>query len=668
MKKKLHNWGIYPENFTEFIEFSEYEDICAFISNNKNLIARGNGRCYGDASHAKYTISTLKLNNILEFNPDDGVINCQSGVLLDDLLLKVLPHGYFLPVTPGTKYITIGGALSSDIHGKNHHIDGVFSDHVISFKLANICGEIITVFPNSELFNQTAGGMGITGIILEIKFKLLKIETSYIKQNSFRAANLTEIFNLFEEHKNAPYSVAWIDCLAKGKNIGKSVLMVGDHLSSSELKIENKLIPHKKPFLNIPFNFPNWILNPVSVKLFNLLFYYKPSSVGSSLVHYDQFFYPLDKINNWNRIYGKDGFVQYQFVLPKSNSYQGILDILTIISKNNLGSFLAVLKLFGKSHENRYLHFPIEGYTLALDIKVSPKLWNILDQLDEIVNKYQGKIYLTKDARMSKRIFESLYPQRNLDNFKFISNQMLRLKSSKSHVFLILGANSDIAKVTALSYLAKFPNGYLILASRNVSDLKNFVELNKIEDKSEIMYFDACSKDQNGEFVSRLTEKPNWIMYSAGKLIDNEDGITSKIEWEDNVQVNFTGAVSILNELIDDNNPFLSRIIGLSSIAGLRGRNSNFIYGSTKAGFHQYLFGLRQRLKSRKILVQAITPGFVKTKMTANLSLNKLANTPDDIARSILKESRSFEVYPNLFWKLLSIVLKNAPEFIIKRL
>jgi NADP-dependent 3-hydroxy acid dehydrogenase YdfG len=245
---------------------------------------------------------------------------------------------------------------------------------------------------------------------------------------------------------------------------------------------------------------------------------------------------------------------------------------------------------------------------------------------------------------------------------------MTRLSNTNNHSFLIIGANSDIAKATALKYLVKYPNGHLLLASRNINELNEFVQLNNIENHSTVIFYDITPTTNNKQFVNSLPYKPSWIMYAAGVLIENEAAIQNQPIWENTAYVNFTGAVAILNELIIDNNPSLNRIIGISSIAGLRGRKSNYIYGSAKSGFHQYLSGLRQSLKSSNILVQAITPGFVKTKMTKNIPLNKLANSADQVAEAIISNSKSFEVYPNTFWWCISRIIKYSPNFILKHI
>ena len=354
----------------------------------------------------------FNINKIIAFNEQEGLLHCQSGVLLSEILLLVVPKGFFLPVTPGTKYITVGGAFASDIHGKNHHVDGVFSDHVSFIKLINAAGEIVTVKPEDELFQQTAGGMGQTGLIVEVAIRLRSIETSYINLTSIRAKNLSEIFTLFESYKEATYSVAWIDCLAKGEHLGRSVLLIGEHARKAEVMEKDYLRLHKPKTINVPFYAPSWLLNSFVVKLFNWLYYWKPgSAMQHKIVHYDPYFYPLDAVGNWNRIYGKKGFIQYQFVVPKTTSYKTVEKVLSVLANNKMGSFLAVLKLFGTSHEHRYLHFPMHGYTLALDIPVSEKIWKVLDDLDEIVTEAGGKIYLTKDARMKKRQYEKQYPQ-----------------------------------------------------------------------------------------------------------------------------------------------------------------------------------------------------------------------------------------------------------------
>ena len=413
MKKKIANWGNYPVVETEERTFSFAEQLTQTLSAGEGFIARGNGRCYGDASLGKNTISTLKYDKILSFDTINGIFECQSGLTLDKILEVIVPKGWFLPVTPGTKFITVGGAVGSDVHGKNHHVDGSFSAHVIEMDVVLTNGETVTCSPdfNSDLFWATCGGMGLTGIVTRVKFDLKKIETSYIKQKQVKARNLEEVIRLFEEYKDYTYSVAWIDCLKKGDSFGRSILILGEHAKLEDLDEKRKTDPLKLPTkrqIVFPFTLPSWVLNQFTVKAFNFLYYGKNFKRQiDNVVSYEPFFYPLDAILHWNRGYGKKGFVQYQFVLPLQ-SKQGLIEILKRISDEGLGSFLAVLKVFGQ--QNDLISFPTEGYTLALDFPVRKGLFPFLDELDEIVLKYGGRIYLSKDARMKPEIFWRSYP------------------------------------------------------------------------------------------------------------------------------------------------------------------------------------------------------------------------------------------------------------------
>lgn len=412
MKKIIANWGNYPQIETDEKSFSFAEQLTGTLLQSNGLIARGNGRCYGDASLEKNTISTLKYDKILSFDTEKGVFECQSGITLDKVLEVIVPKGWFLPVTPGTKFITVGGAVASDVHGKNHHVDGSFSAHVLEMDVVLGNGETVTSSPvvESELFWATCGGMGLTGIITRVKFDLKKIETAYIKQKQIKARNLEEVLALFETYKQYTYSVAWIDCLKKGAGFGRSILILGEHAKVEDLDGEKRKHPlqlPKKRQITFPFNLPSFVLNQYSVKAFNFLYYGKNTKQEiNNVVSYEPFFYPLDAILHWNRGYGKKGFVQYQFVVPLENK-QGLIDILKRISDEGLGSFLAVLKVFGQQDD--LISFPKEGYTLALDFPVRKGLFQFLDELDEIVLRHNGRIYLSKDARMKPEIFWRSY-------------------------------------------------------------------------------------------------------------------------------------------------------------------------------------------------------------------------------------------------------------------
>jgi decaprenylphospho-beta-D-ribofuranose 2-oxidase len=412
MKKEIANWGNYPVIESDERKFSFTEEIQKYVKQTTGFIPRGNGRCYGDASLAKNTISLLNYDKIISFDTENGILECQSGLTLDKILEVIVPKGWFLPVTPGTKFITVGGAVASDVHGKNHHVDGCFSKHILEMDVVVSNGEIITCSQekNSDLFWATCGGMGLTGVITRAKFDLKKIETSYIKQKQVKAENLEEVIRLFDEYKHYTYSVAWIDCLKKGKHFGRSILILGEHAKVNDLP-ENKMkeplkLPAKKQ-ITFPFTLPSFVLNQFTVKAFNFLYYGKNMKKEiNNVVSYEPFFYPLDAILHWNRGYGKKGFVQYQFVLPLE-SKQGLIKILHKISDKGLGSFLAVLKVFGKQDD--LISFPMEGYTLALDFPVRNGLFEFLDELDKVVLQYGGRLYMSKDARMKPVILQSGY-------------------------------------------------------------------------------------------------------------------------------------------------------------------------------------------------------------------------------------------------------------------
>lgn len=404
---KIESWGRYPEVFGRVHRFDNERTLHSIVSGEKALIAYGNGRSYGDSALNDNIVHTRSYDCLLAFDETEGLLHVQAGVLLSEILDVIVPKGWFLKVTPGTKLITVGGAIASDVHGKNHHVEGCFSECVESFRIMLANGEVITCSREKtpELWRATCGGMGLTGIILEATLSLKKINSQYIEQTTIKTKNLRETFEAFESYAHMPYSVAWIDCLAADSERGRSLLMAGDFKDDGDLDY------HHKTQKSIPFNFPGFALNNWSVKAFNRLYYGKiKEPVSRQVVDIDTFFYPLDAIGHWNRIYGKQGFTQYQFILPKETSYEGLDEILTAIAESGKGSFLAVLKLYGKENEN-YLSFPMEGYSLALDFKIEKGLFKLLDRLDAIVVKYGGRIYLTKDVRVSKEVFEQGYPQ-----------------------------------------------------------------------------------------------------------------------------------------------------------------------------------------------------------------------------------------------------------------
>lgn len=407
MKKQISGWGNFPSVISEIYQEYNYKVIQDLISRSKEIIPNGLFRSYGDSALLQTSFSCMSLNKFIEFDETKGIIRCQSGVSLADILKIIVPKGWFLPVTPGTKYVTIAGAVASDVHGKNHHKDGTFGNFVLQIKLILPNSEIITCSrsENPDIFFAAIGGMGLIGIILEVTLQLKKIASAKIIQKTIKAKSLDALFEFFEKYSNYTYSVSWLDTVSKNEKIGRGLLYLGEH-SENVNNLDNTF---PTPKLSIPFYFPNFTLNSYTLKTFNTLYYNKEFTEEKYFeLHYSNFFYPLDSINNWNRIYGRRGFAQYQFVIPKFNAINIIKNILKIMQEYGQYSFLTVLKQFGKENDF-FLSFPTEGYTLAMDFSLNRKSLEIFKKFDKIILENGGRLYLTKDSRMDSHFFKKTY-------------------------------------------------------------------------------------------------------------------------------------------------------------------------------------------------------------------------------------------------------------------
>ena len=435
----ISGWG---QNTKNDCNFNCPRNICELKNElkNKPLIARGNGRSYGDSSLNKNnTISMLNFNHFINFNPDNGLLVLESGVLLKDIIETFLPKGWFPSVSPGTKFATVGGMLAADVHGKNHHKEGSIRNFVDWIELLDNNGNIVKCSSshNKEIFNWTIGGMGLTGIILKAAIKLRKVETGWIKQKIIATSNLRETMKVFDKYRDTTYSVAWIDCTKSIKNVGRSLIIIGEHAKKNEINKNNDLfnISRIKQIYIPPFII-RCLLNFFTIKLLNKLYYFLgKTKFKSQNVTWDDYFYPLDKIVGWNKFYGKKGFIQFQCVLPLRNSEFGIEEILKTIAKSKQGSFLAVLKKFSK--QNVGLSFPMLGYTIALDFPVTKKTVALINILHKITIKYEGRVYLAKDSilkykdlrKLDSRLNDFLLMRKKTNNSNyFISLQSKRLK------------------------------------------------------------------------------------------------------------------------------------------------------------------------------------------------------------------------------------------------
>lgn len=401
----LSGWGRYPVHSAEIFAPRSYDALADRV-NAGGMIAHGNGRSYGDSAVSLHnTVHMRHFNRLIAFEAATGQVVAEAGVLLADIIHAFLPQGWFPAVTPGTKFVTLGGMIAADVHGKNHHIDGSFGTYLDWIDVMDAQGAVRRCSPqeNTDLFEWTVGGMGLTGVILRAAFRLRPIETAWIKQTTLPAVNLDATIAVLDQSGDAPYSVAWIDCLSRGNTLGRSLVMLGQHATRDDLaKHQQKSsfdTPAKRP-KSVPFTLPSGVLNGVTARAFNALYFWRGSrNAGPRLVDWDSYFYPLDAVLGWNKIYGRKGFVQFQCVLPPDQSRAGLHVLIDAISTAGAGSFLAVLKQFGPQ-QGRF-SFPMPGYTLALDFPVTPRTLALMNALDQITLSHGGRFYLAKDSRMT---------------------------------------------------------------------------------------------------------------------------------------------------------------------------------------------------------------------------------------------------------------------------
>ncbi len=401
----LSGWGRYPEVDANLARPEQYRELAAWAQ--QASIARGMGRAYGDAaiSARGTTVLTERLDRFLDFDADTGVLRAEAGVTLDAILHAVMAKGWFLPVTPGTRYVTLGGAIAADVHGKNHHHVGSFARCVRAVELFTASGPM-TCLPGTPAFNATLGGMGMTGLIGEVEIQLKRIPSSDMLVQHVPAANLRESIALMHaaEHDD-DYTVSWIDCLARGSKLGRSVFMRGHHTDGAHAH------GPREAKIGLPLNVPSVALNRYTVGAFNAFYYrWEGRKIKPFRCGIEPFFYPLDGIKQWHRLYGKPGFVQYQFVVANEAAEACIGDVLKAVSSAGNASFLAVLKRFGAASDG-LLSFPMPGMTLALDLPLRAGTLALLDRLDAIVLAHAGRVYLAKDARLSAASVQAMYPR-----------------------------------------------------------------------------------------------------------------------------------------------------------------------------------------------------------------------------------------------------------------
>ncbi len=416
-EQTLSGWGNIPKSKTLLGRARSPRDIAGILAKNHINIARGLGRSYADQSTntGHIAIDITSLDHFISWDEREGILECEAGVSLAQIIEYFAPRGWFPMITPGTKYVTVGGCIANDVHGKAHHVDGSFVNCVVDLKILLADGRLVEASraQNDDLFWATFGGLGLLGYIISARIRLRKIDTTYFTQKSIAIKNLDHLLEEFERtDAQYSYSVAWIDALARGQQLGKGVLIVGNKATTSDLPASLRQAPLKTTpgsKLNLPLYLPDFALNAVTVKGLNAVLY-QMQKRGSGLSHYESFFYPLDVIDHWNRGYGHRGFIQYQFVVPLAKGPENIRHILQLIANSGCLPFLNVLKKFGAS-AGKMLSFPMEGYTFAIDFPITKMLKPFTRQLDEEVLKAGGRIYLGKDAFLSEAHFKAMYPE-----------------------------------------------------------------------------------------------------------------------------------------------------------------------------------------------------------------------------------------------------------------
>jgi FAD/FMN-containing dehydrogenase len=412
VRPQFESWGRYPTLQATVAPLSWTTDFPLPNPPATAMLPVGAGRSYGDVCLLENgtLLGARGMDHLLHFDPTTGVLRCEAGVTLAEILDFGVPLGFFLPVTPGTKYVTVGGAIANDIHGKNHHVAGTFGGHVLRFELVRSDGARIICSPreNRDWFQATIGGMGLTGLITWAEVRLRPIVSRKINYRGDKFVGFDEFLEISRAAADVEYTVAWIDCVSTGKNFARGIFMQGSHSETPD-----ELKPSKEPKLVFPIDLPEFVLNKATIGLFNFAYYNKQfGKTVTSVVDYEPFFYPLDAVLEWNRMYGKRGLLQFQCALPWDQDNHGITQIMKAITASGLASFLAVLKVFGDVPSPGLLSFPMPGLTLALDFPIRDEVsFALLQRLAEITLDHGGRMYPAKDARMTAYQFQSFYPQ-----------------------------------------------------------------------------------------------------------------------------------------------------------------------------------------------------------------------------------------------------------------
>jgi short-subunit dehydrogenase/FAD/FMN-containing dehydrogenase len=667
------------------------------------MLGYGCGRSYGDVplNPGGRLIDCRGLDRFIAFDPDTGVLSCEAGVRLADILAVVCRSGpdgggWFLPVTPGSRFVTVGGAIANDVHGKNHHRFGTFGRHVLCFTLARSDGTQLTCSPqqHADMFAATIGGLGLTGLILRATLQLRRVAGHAVESQDIRFASIGDFFDLAAASDDAwEYTAAWVDCRASGASLGRGIFSRARHAAG-----QPALPPSRAPRLRVPIVPPLSLANPLTVAVFNALHWRKAGFAGTQTQRYGSYapvLYPLDAIGDWNRIYGPRGFFQLQIVVPPASARDGLAAMLRAIAASGQASMLSVLKLFGDQPSPGLMSFPMPGATLALDFpNTGAATRELLTRLGDIAAEAGGRIYPAKDSSMGASLLRRGYPQ--LDRFLsfvdpgFSSGFARRLAllpgaaieassmppdPAASQVVAIFGATSDIAMAVARRYAEA--GWRLVLIGRNTAALADAA--------ADLATRGAGAVAVQPADFARLSDLPAvaqaaWERFGGldvalvayGTLPDQRAAEQDAAAAEAALQTNFSSPVLLLTALASRFAAAGRRgsIAAITSVAGDRGRQSNALYGAAKGGLQRYLEGLRHRLAAQGVSVLDIRPGFVASKMTAHLDRSgPLWASPERVAADIVRAIAGHRavLYTPWFWRVVMTIIRNLPRAIFHR-
>lgn len=618
---------------------------------------RGNGRSYGDACLNDRLISMLNHRETIVVQ--NGELTVSSGFLLKDVVEICVRNGWFFPVIPGTQFVTVGGMVAADVHGKNHPTHGTIGRWIKSLTIQLPSGETVTCSPqeNEELFQATIGGLGLTGIIREVRFLLEPLKATQLTQQTTAFTTFGELVTKLDASKSE-FAVGWLDFL----NRESFLLLEADFAEKTTAPADFQL---PKPKINIPKTGINFVY-PFLMKIYNRR--YKRNMLKNKTASVSEYFFPLDNIGNWNRLYGRKGFVQYQFAVPKTNAVAHFERLFQLMKAHSCKPLLAVLKRHGDLASPGIMSFPIAGYSLALDFRFQPGLTAMITELDELVTSFGGRIYLAKDHLLNAGHFEQMYP--SVDRFKAVIREInpatlttmlgkrLNLVPHMKQQIVIIGANSEVGLHCAHRYR---DGGYeVVLVGHKPDELPS--------DGFQIIPLDLLQMD-----LSVLSElNPEIVLFTAGRLGDNDRAVSGE-ELDEVITVNFTAQAKIASFFAQQ---FQKRghgtLVGVSSVAAVRGKASTVVYGAAKAGFDAYLSGIRNYLHPHGVRVLTIRPGFIASKMTAHIPLPaKLTASPAQVAEIIVRHSLNGKrsiVYVKAIWRPVMFIIRHIPEPLFKKM